>query len=71
MTDREDFEKFIDSLPSDAMGQVAWRAWQAARALEREECANVVDAEAAKWRGEQDITDFILCAAAIRARGTP
>lgn len=36
---------------------------------EREACAKVCDKEAGKWRGQQDVTDFRICAAAIRARG--
>lgn len=41
-------------------------AWKAATLAERERAAKVCEAEAAKWRGEQDITDFKLCAQEIR-----
>jgi hypothetical protein len=54
-------------------GEVAMlRAWAedyavAQVAAERERCAKLCEVEAEKWRGEQDITDFRLCAALIRA----
>jgi hypothetical protein len=46
----------------------AEEAWKAATRVEREACAKVCEEEAQRWQGEQDITDFRLCAAAIRAR---
>lgn len=36
--------------------------------VEREECAKECEAEGILWIGEQDISDFRLCAARIRAR---
>lgn len=42
-------------------------AWNASAMIEREACAKACEAEAER-RGEQDISDFRLCAAAIRAR---
>jgi hypothetical protein len=39
-------------------------------AQERERCAKACEAEGDRWRGEQDITDFRLCAALIRAGHT-
>ena len=35
---------------------------------EREKCAQDCEIEAKRWHGEQDIVDFRLCAAVIRAR---
>jgi hypothetical protein len=52
--------------PHPDVEELAWRAWQAATLAERERAAKVCEAEAAKWRGEQDITDFKLCAQEIR-----
>jgi hypothetical protein len=40
---------------------------RAAVAAERERCAKLCEAEAEIWQGEQDITDFRLCAARIRS----
>lgn len=36
-------------------------------AAERERCAKVCDENAEKWIDEQDVSDFRICAAAIRA----
>ena len=33
----------------------------------RERCVKLCEQEADRWRGEQDITDFRLCAARIRS----
>ena len=40
---------------------------ETAQAAERERCAKLCEAEADNWRGLQDISDFKLCAARIRA----
>ena len=36
-------------------------------AEERERCAKACEAEAENWRGDQDVRDFMLCAARIRS----
>ena len=68
MDERKAFEAWQGSRkPSYPAEWEAWQtAWQAATLAERERAAKVCEAEAAKWRGEQDITDFKLCAQEIR-----
>lgn len=75
MDERKAFEAWAQQdfdLTERDGGYESWRtdcafaAWQAATLAERERAAKVCEDEAAKWRGEQDITDFKLCAAEIR-----
>ena len=51
-----------EGYPSDVR-----RLIEAVQAAERERCAKACEAEAENWRGEQDISDFKLCAARIRS----
>jgi hypothetical protein len=56
--------------------QIAWEAWQAATAAEREQCARVCEATIAPWKqyrhGTTEVEDAVIaCAAAIRNRKEP
>ena len=74
MTDREAFEAWAKekgvpfhwNAGTQEYSLVAWQAWQAATAAERERCAQaVVDLDKQKWFPSQH--DFAAaCAAAIR-----
>lgn len=69
MDERKAFEAWAgkrERASTTAAWDYAFKAWQAATLAERERAAKVCEDEAAKWRGEQDITDFKLCAAEIR-----
>ena len=50
-----------------AWDEAAFHAYAAAVIFaERERCAKMCEQEGERWRGEQDITDFKLCAFIIR-----
>jgi hypothetical protein len=63
MTERTDFEAWAE--PQWWGHITAWKAWQAATALERARCAKVVDDLCLAHPGRADLTAD-QCAAAIR-----
>jgi hypothetical protein len=71
MSDRivtgSDGRKYITNEPLLHTRTYTQAELDAASAAERERCAKLCEAEAALWRDLQDITDFKLCAARIRA----
>lgn len=65
----DNFECHAASRGIDEIERAGELLREAAKALqvERERCAQLCEDEAERWRGEQDISDFKLCAARIRA----
>ena len=42
-------------------------SYKAGQEAAREQCAKACEDEADRWRGEQDVTDFLLCAGLCRS----